>query len=62
MNNVYLSRVYDFSEFDPPGALLTGSISDMGFDTDSDHLFNYLQIGIEINVTEAENTSSVPGV
>ena len=53
MNNVALSRVYNFSEFDPPGALLTGHISDQGIDTDGDHLFNYLEIRIDINVTQA---------
>jgi hypothetical protein len=61
--NVYLSRVYNSSEFDPPGALLTGNISDMGVDTDGDHLFNYLQVGIEINVTGAgEYQVSVEGL
>jgi hypothetical protein len=53
MYDVPLSRVYNFSEFEPPGALLTGHISDMGVDTDGDGLFNYLAVGIEINVTEA---------
>ncbi|MGB8781206.1 MAG: hypothetical protein WCD81_11245 [Candidatus Bathyarchaeia archaeon] len=53
MYDVQLSRVYNFSEFDPPGALLTGHISDMGVDTDGDHLFNYLAVGVEINVTGA---------
>ncbi|MGD0494415.1 MAG: hypothetical protein ABSB28_00055 [Candidatus Bathyarchaeia archaeon] len=53
MNYVALTRVYNFSEFDSPGALLTGHVSDRGVDTDGDHLFNYLEIGIDINVTEA---------
>ena len=52
-NNVDLSRVYNCTEFDPPGALLTGNISDQGIDTDGDNLFNYLEIRIDINVTEA---------
>lgn len=51
--NVPLSRVYNYTEFDPPGAFLTGHISDRGVDTDGDGLFNYLEVGIEINVTEA---------
>ena len=63
LNYVALSRVYNFSEFDSPGALLTGHISDQGIDTDGDHLFNYLEIGIDINVTEAgEYQVSAQGV
>ena len=48
-----LSRVYNYSEFDPR-AVLTGTISAKGVDTDGDGLFNYLQVGVEINVTDAE--------
>jgi len=49
--DVALSHEYSYSDFDPPGAVLTGNIYDEGIDTDSDGLFNYLQIGVEINVT-----------
>jgi hypothetical protein len=48
-----LSRTYNYSEFDPK-AVLTGKIYDKGVDTDSDGLFNYLQIGVQVNVTDAE--------
>ncbi len=34
------------------GASLTGNIVDRGVDTDSDGLFEYLEIGVEVNVTE----------
>ncbi len=34
-------------------ALLTGVISDRGVDTDDDGTFNYLQIGVEVNVSVA---------
>lgn|GEM_PF-2792775 len=34
------------------GAFFTGNISDSGFDTDSDGLFNYLAANFEINATE----------
>jgi hypothetical protein len=34
-------------------AFLTGRISDRGVDTDNNGLFNYLEVGIEFNVTEA---------
>jgi hypothetical protein len=52
VNNVALSRVYNYTEFDPPHAFLTGHISDRGVDTDGDGLFNYLEVRIEFNVTE----------
>lgn len=50
--NVALSRVYSYNEFDPY-AFLTGRISDRGVDSDGDGLFNYLEVGIEFNVTQA---------
>jgi hypothetical protein len=34
-----------------PGAVLTGVIYDQGVDTDRDGAFNYLVIGVEVNVT-----------
>ncbi|UCB61168.1 MAG: hypothetical protein JSW72_03715 [Candidatus Bathyarchaeota archaeon] len=46
-----LSRIYDFTEFDI-GASMTGNMSSEGIDTDSDGLFNTLQVGVEINVTD----------
>jgi len=51
INDVPLSRVYNYAEFDPH-AFLTGHIMDHGVDTDGDGLFNYLQVGIEFNVTQ----------
>ena len=50
--NVALSRVYNHTEFDPH-AFLTGHSTDRGVDTDGDHLFSYLEVGIELNVTAA---------
>lgn len=49
---VALSRVYRYTEFDVY-AFLTGRISDRGVDTNNDGLFNYLEVGIEFNVTVA---------
>jgi len=49
--NVALSRVYNYTEFDY--AFLTGRIYDKGVDTDRDGLFDYLEVGIEFNVSEA---------
>jgi len=50
--DVTLSRIYNYTEFDSR-AFWTGHVSDRGIDTDSDGLFNYLEVGIEFNVTEA---------
>ncbi len=52
LSDVQLSKIYSYTEFDC-GAFLTGTIYDEGIDTDSDGLFNSLQIGVEINVTDA---------
>lgn len=51
--DVPLSRQYSYTEFDPPGAIMTGKIFDSGVDSDGDGRFNYLQVGFEINVTDA---------
>ncbi len=48
-----LSQTYGFEEFDAPGARLTGVIHDRGVDLDDDGLFNVLEVGIEVNITEA---------
>lgn len=48
-----LSRVYYYTEFDPTQTFLTGHVSDQGIDTDGDGLFNYLEVGIDFNVTQA---------
>jgi hypothetical protein len=48
---VSFSQVYNYTDFDC-AATLTGTIYDNGVDTDSDGLFNSLQIGVEINVTD----------
>jgi len=53
VSNVPLSRVYPYSEFDPPGASFTGVISDKGRDSDGDGSFDYLDVGVEVNITEA---------
>ncbi len=50
--NVPLSRTYVYSEFESH-AFLTGRIFDNGEDEDSDGLFDYLKLGVEVNVTEA---------
>jgi hypothetical protein len=46
-----LAHVYNYTDFDCR-AVFTGKIYDKGVDTDSDGLFNNLQIEAEINVTD----------
>ena len=53
LHDTPLSRTYLYTEFDAPGALLTGVVHDQGVDTDEDGTFEYLEIGVEVNVTEA---------
>ena len=51
-----LSREYDYTEFDsppPPSAFLTGNVTDGGVDIDGNGAFNYLEVGVEVNVSEA---------
>jgi hypothetical protein len=49
--DVPLSREYAYTEFDLPPALLTGVIYDSGVDNDSDGTFDFLEVGVEVNVT-----------
>lgn len=49
---VPLSTEYYYTQFDPPGATLTGEISDRGLDTDGDGTFDYLEVSVKVNVTE----------
>jgi len=53
IRQVPLSKQYYYTEFDPPGAMLTGKISDKGVDSDSDGKFDWLEVGVEINVSDA---------
>ncbi|MEM1564214.1 MAG: hypothetical protein QW161_06055, partial [Candidatus Bathyarchaeia archaeon] len=48
-----LSKTYNYTQFDEPGAKFTDIIHDEGVDTDGDGLFNYLNISVEADVTEA---------
>lgn len=51
----YFTKAYNFTEFKQPYMLFTGNFSDFGVDTDGDGLYDYLVIGIEVNVSEAED-------
>jgi len=56
LSDVPLSREYNYTEFDsppPPPEFLTGTIYDRGVDTDGDGSFDYLEVGVEVNVTNS---------
>ncbi|MFX0197851.1 MAG: MarR family winged helix-turn-helix transcriptional regulator [Candidatus Hodarchaeota archaeon] len=46
---------YRYTDFDPPGARLTGAYYDIGLDTDGDSTYNFLAIIATLNVSEAGN-------
>lgn len=46
---------YQYTDFDSPGARLTGAYYDKGLDTDGDGTYNYLVIITTLNVSEAGN-------
>ncbi len=50
---VTLLGQYDYTQFESR-AFFTGNITDRGVDTDANGLFNYLEVGIEFNVTQAD--------
>ncbi len=50
LHDVSLSKEYSYTEFDPPPARFTGTISDKGVDADEDGLFDYLEVGIELTI------------
>jgi hypothetical protein len=59
------AQVLGFDFFDDPSlaeAKFTGSHSDNGFDSDSDGLFDYLVVQVEVNVTTAGNCTIVGGL
>jgi hypothetical protein len=52
LSNVPLPTPYKYNDFESH-AYLIGTHSDMGVDTDGDGLFDYIAVGIDINVTKA---------
>lgn len=48
----YVSNFYNYSEFDPPDAVLTGQIWDYGVDTDFDGKFDRIVFDQEISETD----------
>ncbi len=53
LSNVPLTNLYYFSNFGLLPATLTDTITDEGIDTNDDGLYDYLRIGVEVNVTTA---------
>ena len=51
--DISLSGTYYFVDFGLLPATLTGTIYDEGVDTDGDELYDYLSVGVEVNVTTA---------
>ncbi|MFQ5979145.1 MAG: hypothetical protein ACE5OZ_13550 [Candidatus Heimdallarchaeota archaeon] len=49
----YTTRIYHYTEFDPPGAYLTGKYWDYGTDTNANDKYDLLVLVIGINVTDA---------
>ena len=50
--SIFLVQLYPVSA-QSPVAYLTGTIYDRGVDTDGDGTFNFLEVGVEVNVTDA---------
>jgi hypothetical protein len=44
---------YSYTDFEGPPAVFTGNFTDYGLDTDSDGLYNYLEVEAEVNVKKA---------
>ncbi|MFW9855130.1 MAG: hypothetical protein ACFFFG_08710 [Candidatus Thorarchaeota archaeon] len=52
LEHPYVSQYYQYEEFDPPNAFLTGNIWDYGVDTDLNGKFDELVIACEVNVSQ----------
>ncbi|MGB9777867.1 MAG: hypothetical protein ACPLW8_00540 [Candidatus Bathyarchaeales archaeon] len=50
-SEINLTRTYDYTLFDV-GATFTGAVIDSGNDTDDDGLYDYLDVGIEVDVED----------
>jgi hypothetical protein len=53
LSDISLSKNYYYTYFGLSPATLTGTIYDEGVDTDGDGAFDYLSLGVEVNVTIA---------
>ncbi len=52
VSQAHITRVYQYEEFDPPSAFLTGKSWDQGVDTDLDGTFDALSVIFEVNVSQ----------
>ncbi len=59
LHEAYNTSAYNYTEFEKPLVEFTGNFSDYGVDEDSDGLYDYLVIEMEINVNEPGNYSGV---
>jgi hypothetical protein len=61
LSDISLSKDYYYSYFGLAPASFTGTIYDEGVDTDDDGYFDYLNFGVEVNVTIAGTYTVVAG-
>ena len=54
VRQAHLTRVYQYEEFDPPSAILTGKSWVHGVDTDLDGTFDALSVIFEVNVSQTD--------
>ena len=52
-SSIYTTRIYNYTEFDPPKAFLMNNYNDRGLDTNGDGRFDQLIIDLEINFTKS---------
>ncbi len=52
-DNAHTTAAYSHTNFDSPDAAFTGSFNDMGIDTNSDSLYDFLRVNMGLDVAEA---------
>nr|QNO57658.1 hypothetical protein LLBILDAL_00018 [Methanosarcinales archaeon ANME-1 ERB7] len=55
--DAYATSAYNYTDFEAPLAVFTSDYTDYGIDFDSDGLYDYLTIDVEVNVITAGNYS-----
>ncbi|MFX0210296.1 MAG: hypothetical protein ACFFDT_30230, partial [Candidatus Hodarchaeota archaeon] len=48
----YVTKLFNYMEFNPPSAYLTGNFCDRGVDTDSNGKYDEIIIDVEVNITQ----------
>ena len=54
-NNMYTTKIYNYSEFERPQIIDCQIINDEGFDSDGNGLYDYLLVNISLNVSVTGN-------